>query len=144
MTVGDPSHVAKRFSDEFQEILSSCRARSEYFDTWQMSLGKREDKIRKAFFLAAHWSYVIGLNLGESDKMLLCFRNCLVSQTRDEFDDMLHRLHINLLDSYRRGEFSLEALQDLCRIFHDSPRPTTDVVDVIMNSRAPDYEYSPR
>lgn len=141
MTIGDPSVVSGRFSKEFSDVYDSCKTRSDQWDLWKSPIGEREDMIRKALYLGAHWSLLVGsYTTGKHDNLLEQFRQHLYYQTRAEYEAMIRNIHLHFMEAYRRHEITLESLDFAHEFFHNTANPVKEVVRVILTSRSPSFE----
>ena len=144
MTVGVKSrlehrqHHQKDEDDWHQNMMRFLRLKEERFDKFVLfRFGGKEDSLRKALHLAAHWVSCIELRAtGLPNKGLQWFADDLQWQDKQEFMRLVGLIHRSYTESYMRGEVSETHLKFVYELFHCPEGQLVDkVFEIIEESR---------
>lgn len=123
-------------TSHYEQVLRSCRERSEWFDQMFLGIGERQDSVRKALYIASHWAHVVEyLATGKTNSDLLAFRDHLLWMSKSNFSSLMSKIHDWFEQEFLSGRGSQDFVQFAVDLFHTSASPTLEVYKIIYQAR---------
>jgi len=124
------------------ELLDYLRKRGRTFDErCSTRLGEREDSLRKALYIGAHWCYATEYyKTGRKNPLYPKFTCSLFKQTAEDFAAMMTSVHEAYLRDYRLGLIGDSQLQFAYELFHQKTGSTIcEMYKIIYKSYPPNF-----